>query len=166
MRHALRIAHHTLSQPLTFDAVHGLPALSQAAHLAAEVEFWFPAGAHRFVRGAMDAVVSWDGETLWIVDYKTDLLNVAVPSSAASDDAVDANTPAANAARLVAAQAKVNDKYALQAAVYSAAVARMLMPTQRIGGVLFCFVRYGVVVPVTLSDDALAAAQRRWELRS
>ncbi len=166
VRHALRIAHHTLSQPLTFDAVHGLPALSQAAHLAAEVEFWFPAGAHRFVRGAMDAVVSWDGETLWIVDYKTDLLNVAAPSSAASDDAVDANTPAANAARLVAAQAKVNDKYALQAAVYSAAVARMLMPTQRIGGVLFCFVRYGVVVPVTLSDDALAAAQRRWELRS
>ncbi|MBP9085826.1 MAG: UvrD-helicase domain-containing protein [Kofleriaceae bacterium] len=177
VRHALLIAHRMLSQPLVIDAAQRLPALSQAAHLAAEVEFWFPAGAHRFVRGAIDAVVSWDGETLWIVDYKTDVLDVGVlaaspftaPSTAALDCDVEPTHPAAiavRAARLAAAQAKVNAKYGLQAAVYNAAVARMLTPTQRIGGVLFCFVRYGLVVPTTLTSDALAAAQRQWELRS
>jgi exodeoxyribonuclease V beta subunit len=152
IQHALTIAHRTLSTPLASVADASLPALSQAADLAAEVEFWFPAGAHRFVRGAIDAVASWDGTTLWIVDYKSDLLG---DSAVAPDETATA--------RLAAAHAKVADKYALQAAVYTAALTRMLAPGQTVGGVLFCFVRYGIVVESVVSSAALAAAQQRWE---
>ena len=164
LRHALLIAHRTLSQPMLLQAASAdaSSSLSQAADLAAEVEFWFPVGAHRFVRGAMDAVVSWDGETVWIVDYKTDMLADDPPLA----DYDVGTAIAASATRRAAAHAKVEEKYALQAAVYSAAVARMLTPTQRLGGVLFCFVRYGVVVQIALASDALAAAQQRWETRS
>jgi ATP-dependent exoDNAse (exonuclease V) beta subunit len=152
--HGLRMAHRMLNEDIVVDDTTSLPALIGAQQLASEVEFWFPASdasAVRFVRGSIDAIASWNQREVWIVDYKTDSLG----DRSATVDELRRR-----------AQMKIDDKYGLQAAVYTEAVSRMISPDQRIAGTLFCFVRYGVVVQVAFSSSELNQVAQRWRADS
>lgn len=142
----------TLTQPI---ASHGglratLPPLYQA-QLAREVEFLFPlpqrgasygrghaAGEapRGYVKGFIDLLVRL-GDDLWVLDYKSDFLG----------DGGEA-----------AAQARVDDKYQLQARLYAVAAQRMLPPGGRLAGLLFAFVRHQLVIGVATPPAELA----RW----
>jgi exodeoxyribonuclease V beta subunit len=141
--HAAAIAHRALTAPLVMIDGSELPPLVEAAAFAREVEFGYPipalAGAadaptRGLVKGFIDALVAWDDD-LWVLDYKSDLL-------------VGDNL----AAR---AQDRVRERYAVQARLYAIAADR-LRGRRRLAGLLFLFVRHDVVVPVPISDDALA----------
>jgi hypothetical protein len=97
-------------------------------------------GARGFVRGFIDALVAWDDEELWIVDYKSDVL--------AGTDLV------------AAARARVEEHYAVQARLYSIAVDRM-RGRRRLAGMLYAFMRHDIVVPWRVDEDHLAT-WRTW----
>lgn len=135
--HAATVLHRTLTAPLALTTGELLAPLVAATALAREVEFAYPlpAGAARpgLVRGFIDVLVAYDDE-LWVLDYKSDLL--------AGDDLA------------VAAARRVRDHYAVQARLYAIAADRLRGP-RRLAGLLFAFVRHGLVVPVRLADDSV-----------
>ncbi len=134
--HAARLVHAALSQPLVVIGGATLPSLASAAAFAREVEFAYPIpGPHArgLVKGYVDALVAWDDE-LWVVDYKSDLL-AGDPAHAAADH--------------------VREHYSIQERLYGLAADR-LRGMRRLAGMLFVFVRYGVVTAVPFTDDKLA----------
>jgi exodeoxyribonuclease V beta subunit len=182
LAHAAALVYRTLTAPIALVDGSALPPLVDAAAFAREVEFGYPlpappgaddspgepvvdlqpgrradvaadsvrgAATHPLahpvahpvrgpvrglVRGFIDALVAWDDE-LWILDYKSDLL--------AGDDLA------------AAAQRRVRERYAVQARLYAIAADR-LRGRRRLAGLLFGFVRHGIVVPVRIADDTLA----------
>ncbi len=140
--HAAAIVYHTLTAPLALVDGSTLPPLVEATALARETEFGFPIpgsavrrGPPRgIVKGFIDALVAWDDD-LWVLDYKSDLL--------AGDDLA------------AAAQRHVRERYAVQARLYAIAADRM-RGGRRLAGLLFAFIRHGVVVPVRVGDETLA----------
>ena len=137
LAHAARIVHHTLRAPLPLGDGTTLPPLVDATALAREVEFTFPvpgpAPTRGLVKGFIDALVAWDDE-LWVLDYKSDLL--------------------AGTELQAAAIARVHDHYAVQAHLYALAADR-LRGTRQLAGLLFAFVRHGIVVPLRVGADKL-----------
>jgi ATP-dependent exoDNAse (exonuclease V) beta subunit len=128
--HAARLVRETMTSPLG-----ELPPLTQATAIAREVEFAYPIpGAARrgLVKGFIDALVAY-GDDLWVLDYKSDRL--ADPAHAADHAA---------------------EHYGVQARLYALA-ADKLRGHRTLRGVLFAFVRHGVVVPVEV-DLAKAAS--------
>jgi hypothetical protein len=137
--HAAALVYRALVAPLVLVDGSTLPPLSDARALAREVEFAYPIPGDRprgFIRGFIDALVAWDDE-LWIVDYKTDVL-------------------AGDASAVARERAADPDGYGLQARIYAIAAQR-LRGERRLAGVLFAFVRHGVVARVATPDDAIAA---------
>jgi exodeoxyribonuclease V beta subunit len=143
--HAAAIVHQTLTAPLALIDGTTLPPLVDAIAFAREIEFGYPipalpgasasAGPPRgLVKGFIDALVAWDDD-LWVLDYKSDLL--------AGDDLG------------AVAQRRVRERYAVQARLYAIATDRM-RGSRRLAGLLFAFVRHGIVVPVRIGDDTLA----------
>jgi ATP-dependent exoDNAse (exonuclease V) beta subunit len=137
--HAGALVHRTLACPLALVDGSTRPPLCDAAALARELEFAYPIPGdvqRGFLRGFIDALVAWDDE-LWVVDYKSDLLG---------------GDPAA------AARARANDRggYGLQARIYALAAHR-LAGSRKLAGVLFAFVRHGIVAAVETPDHAIAA---------
>ena len=139
--HAAALVHHTLTAPLALIDGTTLPSLARAARLAREVEFSYPlpvgatiAAGRGLVKGFIDALVAWTDDELWVLDYKSDLL--------AGEDLAKA-----------AAQ-RVKEHYAVQARLYALAADRM-RGSRRLAGLLFQFVRHGVVVPVRIESDTL-----------
>jgi exodeoxyribonuclease V beta subunit len=139
--HAARVVHATLTQPLRLVDGGELPALIDAPRLAREVEFSFPipgGGAptpvRGLVRGFIDALVSWNDE-LWVLDYKSDVL---VGEHLAT-----------------AAVTRANERYGVQARLYAIAADRLRGP-RRLAGLLFAFVRYGLVVPMRVDPTTIA----------
>jgi exodeoxyribonuclease V beta subunit len=134
--HAARLVHQTLTQPLG-----ELPPLVEATAIAREVEFAYPipvagqspapsisgpgAAQRGLVKGFIDALVAY-GDDLWVLDYKSDRL----------DDPAHAADHAA-------------EHYGVQARLYALAADR-LRGHRTLRGVLFAFVRHGVVVPVAV----------------
>jgi exodeoxyribonuclease V beta subunit len=135
--HAARVVHATLTAPLvvTGDA---LPPLIAARALAREVEFAYPIATRALVRGFIDALVAWDDE-LWVVDYKSDVLDGPDLARAAAD--------------------RVEQRYGVQLRLYALAAAR-LRGARPLAGLVFAFARYGIGVTVRVSDDQLAAWTR------
>jgi exodeoxyribonuclease V beta subunit len=137
LRHAGAIVHRALSTPLLLVDGSTLPPLCDAPALAREVEFAYPipsASQRGFVRGFIDALVAWHDE-LWVVDYKSDVL-VGDP--------------------LAAARSRARETYAMQAKLYAIAAQRV-RGTRRLAGVLFAFVRHGIVAPRPVTDAELEA---------
>jgi exodeoxyribonuclease V beta subunit len=139
--HAASLVYQTLVQPIELTDGHTLPSLVDAQALAREVEFGYPLpgpdpqARRGLVKGYIDALVAWNDE-LWVVDYKSDLL---------------ANTQD----RVAAAQDRVREHYTIQARLYALAADR-IRGTRRLAGLMFAFVRYGITVPVRITDDTLA----------
>jgi hypothetical protein len=143
------IAHRTLTAPLALIDGTTLPPLAGAQALAREVEFGYPipaipdgavipalSGSPRgLVKGFIDALVAWDDEELWVLDYKSDLL--------VGDDLA------------AAGQRRVRERYAVQARLYAIAADR-LRGWRRLAGLLFAFVRHDLVVPVRIADTTLS----------
>jgi ATP-dependent exoDNAse (exonuclease V) beta subunit len=148
--HAAAIVYRTLTAPLALVDGSTLPPLVEAAAFAREAEFGFPipgSPARRgpprgIVKGFIDALVAWDDD-LWVLDYKSDLL-------AGADAGAEAGADLA-----AAAQRHVRERYAVQARLYAIAADRM-RGRRRLAGLLFAFIRHGVVVPVRVGDDTLA----------
>jgi exodeoxyribonuclease V beta subunit len=136
--HAARVVHATLTRPLALLDGGEMPALAEAPALAREVEFAFPLPGRPPVRGLargfIDVLVAWD-DALWVLDYKSDVL--------AGDDLG------------AAARARVAERYSVQMRIYALAAAR-LRGARRLAGLLFAFVRHGIVVPVRTSDEMIA----------
>ncbi len=134
--HAAAVAYRTLTEPLELLDGTQLPALVDATAIAREVEFAYPlpGSGHGLVKGFIDALVAY-GDDLWVLDYKSDLL--------AGDDPRRA------------ADVRVREHYAIQARLYALAAER-LRGSRRLAGLLFAFVRYGVVVPIRVDAAALA----------
>ncbi|MEO8703776.1 MAG: UvrD-helicase domain-containing protein, partial [Kofleriaceae bacterium] len=138
--HAAQLAHATLAKPLTLIDGTVLPAMVDATQLVREIEFAYPlpqlgGGARGIVKGFIDALVAYDDE-LWVLDYKSDV--VAGPDHAA------------------AALHRVREHYAIQARLYAIAADR-LRGRRTFAGLLFAFVRYGIVVPVRVAAPTLDA---------
>ena len=139
--HAAKLVYTTLTAPLALTDGNVLPPMIAAAALAREVEFGYPlpqlggAPIRGLVKGYIDALVAWDDE-LWVLDYKSDVL-----------DGGD---------RGAAALHRVREHYAIQARLYAIAADR-LRGRRRLAGLLFAFVRYGLVVPVRVGDETLGA---------
>jgi len=133
------LVHATLTAPLAVVGRDPLPALVDAAAFAREVEFAYPIPGTEprprgLVKGYIDALVAWDDD-LWVLDYKSDVL-AGDPVHAAEDHA--------------------RSHYSIQQRLYALAADRMKGP-RRVAGMLFAFVRYGVVVALPFDDDKLAA---------
>ena len=145
--HAARLVYATLTEPLAVVGRDPLPSLVTAAAFAREVEFAYPIPGpttRGLVKGYIDALVAWD-DALWVLDYKSDVL-AGDPAAVAVDH--------------------VRDHYAIQQRLYALAADR-LRGRRRLAGMLFAFVRYGVVVAVPFTDDKLAAwSQWLAELRT
>ena len=142
LAHAATLAHRTLTAPLVVSRETTLPPMIAATAIAREVEFSYPlpcpaAGfpARGLVKGYIDALVAYDDE-LWVLDYKSDVL--------AGDDLA------------AAARYRVSEHYAIQARLYAIAAER-LRGRRAFAGLLFGFVRYGIVVPVRVGDATLGA---------
>lgn len=132
-RHLARatgIVRAALTTPYDLGAGRELPPLCRAPRVVREMEFLFPLaprnGVERgFVQGFVDAVVEADGR-VFVLDWKSDLLPRFEPGALA---------------------AHVEASYALQARLYSAAVARLLglhdeaAYEARFGGHLYVFLR-------------------------
>ena len=107
------------------------------AALAREVEFAYPIpGAtppRGLVKGFIDALVAWD-DSLWVLDYKSDLLGGNDLGAAASE--------------------RVREHYNVQARLYALAADR-LRGGRKLAGLLFAFVRHGIVVPLRIEDGTL-----------
>jgi exodeoxyribonuclease V beta subunit len=136
--HAARVVHSTLRAPLALVDGSELPPLVDAIALAREVEFAYPipgaVPARGLVKGFIDALVAWDDE-LWVLDWKSDLLGGTDVQAAASE--------------------RVREHYNVQARLYALA-ADKLRGSRKLAGLLFVFVRHGVVVPMRIADDTLA----------
>ncbi|HEU0032955.1 MAG TPA: UvrD-helicase domain-containing protein [Kofleriaceae bacterium] len=154
--HAAQLIHATLTAPLALTDGRALPPLVAAEALAREVEFSYPipqlAGKRTqrgLVRGFIDALVAWpdDGE-LWVLDYKSDVL--------AAGDRASASTVISGDLLHAAAMHRVREHYAIQARLYAIAADRM-RGRRRLAGLLFAFVRYGIVVPVRVGEGSLEA---------
>jgi ATP-dependent exoDNAse (exonuclease V) beta subunit len=151
--------HDTLTAPLQLSDGGVLPPMIAATALAREVEFSYPIpaipGASRglprrgMVKGYIDALVAYDDD-LWVLDYKSDVLALAGPGSGSAGGA----TPDLGAAALH----RVREHYAIQARLYAIAADR-IRGRRRFAGLLFAFIRYGIVVPVRVGDETLAAWQ-------
>ncbi|MBA3452228.1 MAG: PD-(D/E)XK nuclease family protein, partial [Deltaproteobacteria bacterium] len=134
--HAAEIVHRTLTAPLALIDGSELPPLIAATGFAREVEFSYPLPAGRtkgLVKGFIDALVAYDDE-LWVLDYKSDFLG--------EED------------RAKAADLRVREHYAVQARLYAIAADRM-RGRRKLAGLLFAFIRYGIVVPVRVGDETL-----------
>jgi exodeoxyribonuclease V beta subunit len=139
--HAARLAHRMLTGSLVLSDGNMLPSLAAAPALAREIEFAYPLERSRgFVRGYIDALVAWDDEELWIVDYKSDVLT--------------------GADLVAAARARVEQHYAVQARLYAIATDRM-RGRRRLAGMLYAFMRHDIVVPWRVDDDQLVT-WRAW----
>jgi len=160
--HAARLVHATLTAPLQLSDGGVLPPMIAATALAREVEFGYPIpeipGIPRaagdpprrgIVKGYIDALIAYDDD-LWVLDYKSDVLALGGPGSAAG--------PGAQADIGAAALRRVREHYGIQARLYAIAADR-IRGRRRFAGLLFAFVRYGIVVPVRVGDDMLAAWQ-------
>jgi exodeoxyribonuclease V beta subunit len=135
--HARRMIHDTLTRPIAAGAL-ALPPLCQARRIAREVEFAFPLpGGGGFVTGFIDLLVAWD-DRIWVIDYKSNVL-------------ADMG--------LAAAEATVDDHYALQLRLYALAAHRMV-GAGALGGVLFWFLRPQLVVARTPTAAELGAWTR------
>ncbi|CAN5895803.1 exodeoxyribonuclease V subunit beta [soil metagenome] len=139
--HAAALIHHTLSAPLALIDGTTLPSLADAPRFAREVEFSYPlpagstaAPGRGLVKGFIDAMVAWTDDELWVLDYKSDLLS--------GEDLARA------------AEQRVKEHYAVQARLYAIAADRM-RGSRRLAGLLFQFVRHGIVVPVRVAGDTL-----------
>ena len=146
--HAARLVHAAMTEPLAVVGRDPLPPLVAATAFAREVEFAYPIPGHRvpadqsgkmidqrgLVKGYIDALVAWDDD-LWVLDYKSDVL-VGDPIHAAEDHA--------------------RSHYTIQQRLYALAADRM-KGARRVAGMLFAFVRYGVVVALPFDDGKLAA---------
>ncbi len=152
--HAAAVIHHTLTAPLALIDGTTLPSLADAPQLAREVEFSYPlpagpgwtgagvplapgpaaAPGRGLVKGFIDALVAWTDDELWVLDYKSDLLS--------GEDLARA------------AEQRVKEHYAVQARLYAIAADRM-RGSRRLAGLLFQFVRHGIVVPVRIAGDTL-----------
>ena len=138
--HAARVVHRTLTEPMQVVGRDILPSLANATAFAREVEFAFPIpslGGERprgLVKGYIDALVAY-GDELWVLDYKSDVLP-GDPTHSAEDHA--------------------RSNYTIQHRLYSLATDR-LRGQRRLAGMLFAFIRYGVVVALPVDDDKLAA---------
>ena len=136
--HAARLVHGTLTAPLALTDGRELPPLVEATALAREVEFAYPipgTPVRGLVKGFIDALVAYDDD-LWVLDYKSDRL--------------------ANPAR---AREHADEHYGVQARLYTLATDR-LRGGRTLRGVLFAFVRHGIVVPIEIDDGALASYAR------
>jgi ATP-dependent exoDNAse (exonuclease V) beta subunit len=148
--HAARLAFATLTEPMALTDGTTLPPLVAATRLAREVEFAYPLPAARanatrgLVKGFIDALVVY-GDELWVLDYKSDALAGALDLDAA-------------------ARHHVREHYAIQTRLYAIAAERM-RGTRRFAGMLFAFVRYGLVVPVPASSSETLAAWTDWLAR-
>jgi ATP-dependent exoDNAse (exonuclease V) beta subunit len=138
--HARRLVHATITREIELADRTTLPPLAAAPRRAREIHFVYPLpgpAGRGVVKGVIDLLVEWD-DRLWIVDYKTDVL----------------------AARTrAAAEARVKDRYDIQARLYGLAAAR-LVPRQRLGGLLYWFVRDQIVIPLSCGPDRLADWER------
>ncbi|MBA3464130.1 MAG: UvrD-helicase domain-containing protein [Deltaproteobacteria bacterium] len=133
--HAAAVLYQTLMAPLALIDGTTLPSLADAPRFAREIEFTYPLPTGRgLVKGFIDALVAWNDDELWVLDYKSDLLT--------GDDLARA------------AEQRVKQHYAVQARLYAIATERM-RGGRRLAGLLFQFVRHGIVVPVRITDDAL-----------
>jgi exodeoxyribonuclease V beta subunit len=135
--HAARLVHAALTEPLAVVGRDPLPPLVEAAAFAREVEFAYPIPGpdqRGLVKGYIDALVAWDDE-LWVLDYKSDVL-AGDPVHAAEDHA--------------------RSHYTIQQRLYALAAERM-KGSRRVAGMLFAFVRYGVVVALPFDDAKLEA---------
>ncbi|MEP6863751.1 MAG: UvrD-helicase domain-containing protein [Deltaproteobacteria bacterium] len=135
--HAARLVHAALTEPLAIVGRDPLPPLVEATAFAREVEFAYPIPGpdqRGLVKGYIDALVAWDDE-LWVLDYKSDVL-AGDPVHAAEDHA--------------------RSHYTIQQRLYALAAERM-KGSRRVAGMLFAFVRYGVVVALPFDDDKLVA---------
>nr|MBA2538803.1 UvrD-helicase domain-containing protein [Deltaproteobacteria bacterium] len=141
--HAAKLAHGMLTSPLVLVDGTTLPSMVEATAVAREVEFSFPIptitnrghGRRGLVRGYIDALIAYDDE-LWVLDYKSDAL--AGP-----------DLPAA-------ALHRVRQHYEIQARLYAIAADR-LRGSRKLGGMLFAFLRYGIVVPMRAGEERLEA---------
>ncbi|HUQ01910.1 MAG TPA: UvrD-helicase domain-containing protein [Kofleriaceae bacterium] len=141
--HGVDPAHRRLAAKMVWDAitepplVMGAPPLrplGEAAKLAREVEFVYPVPGDEgrgFVKGFIDLIVTWPGDDRWyVVDYKSDMLDVSID----------------------APRAQVDAHYLVQAELYALACARMLgvrdaaQHETRFGGLLYWFLRSRRVV--------------------
>ena len=145
LAHAATLAHRMLTAPLALIDGRTLPPLIAASAVVREVEFGYPlpgSPARGLVRGFIDALIAYPSdigshdEELWVVDYKSDVL--------AGDDLA------------AAASHRVYEHYAIQARLYAIAADR-LRGKRTFAGLLFAFVRYGIVVPVRVGDATLGA---------
>ncbi|HEY5934838.1 MAG TPA: PD-(D/E)XK nuclease family protein, partial [Kofleriaceae bacterium] len=146
--HAAELAYATLTAPLSLVDGVTLPPMIEAAALAREVEFAYPLPDGRgLVKGYIDALIAWPSaggdDELWVLDYKSDVLG-----------GCDGHR------RLASAAARVREHYGIQARLYALAADRM-RGSRRLAGLLFSFVRYGIVVPIRI-DDAQLASWTRW----
>ncbi len=151
--HAARLVHRTLRAPLSLVDGTELPPLIDATALAREVEFSYPIppkgapsspvggspapGAsppRGLVKGFIDAIVAYD-DALWVLDYKSDLLSGNDLGAAATE--------------------RVREHYNVQARLYALA-ADKLRGRRSLAGLLFAFVRHGIVVPLRIEDGTLA----------
>jgi len=143
--HAARLAHQMLTAPLALIDGSELPAMADATAVAREVEFSFPIPTVRadrpspgLVRGYIDALIAYDDQ-LWVLDYKSDAL-------AGSDLAA-------------AALHRVREHYEIQARLYAIAADR-LRGKRELAGMLFAFLRYGIVVPIRIADPITSGRER------
>jgi exodeoxyribonuclease V beta subunit len=141
-RHGVQPAHRRMAASIVWDAITmphkagttPLRPLGEAAKLAREVEFVYPVPGDKdrgFVKGFIDLIVTWPGDDRWyVVDYKSDMLDVSVD----------------------APRAQVDAHYLIQAELYALACARMLgvrdaaAHEARFGGLLYWFLRSRRVV--------------------
>ncbi len=128
--HAAELVHAALTTGFELGEGRSLPPLARAPRVVREMEFLFPLpeaeGVERgFVQGFVDAVVESDGK-VFVLDWKSDLAARYEPEELASH---------------------VESRYALQARLYSAAVARLLglgdeaAYEARFGGWVYVFLR-------------------------
>lgn len=128
---AAEVVHAALTTGFDLGAGRSLPPLVHAPRVVREMEFLFPlpagddGGERGFVQGFVDAVVESDGK-VFVLDWKSDLAERYDPAALA---------------------AHVEARYALQARLYSAAVARLLglgdetSYEARFGGWVYVFLR-------------------------
>jgi exodeoxyribonuclease V beta subunit len=133
---AAKLVYSTLCDPLALTDGNTLPALADATAIAREVEFSYPVPGtppRALVKGFIDALVAYDDE-LWVLDYKSDRL----------DGADLAQT----------ARAHVDEHYLVQARLYALAADR-LRGGRRVAGLLYSFIRYGIVVALRIEHHTL-----------
>ncbi len=111
-----------------------------------------PRTARGLVKGYIDALLAYDDD-LWVLDYKSDVLALGGPGGAGTG-----SVTRGPGELLAAAIHRVREHYAIQARLYAIAADR-IRGRRRFAGLLFAFIRYGIVVPVRVGDETLIAWQ-------